>query len=91
MNKQIWVGIIIFFWGIGVTGFGLGMMNPVGDEADFFRFTAPDQEVIFLLAGGIVTCLIGLVGLVRCIGWIPEIDRQSGAPARHFRPRRVRP
>jgi hypothetical protein len=76
MNKHIWGGIIM--WGIFVTFFGLGAMNPV-------QIAAPDQEVIFLLAGGLVTCLIGVIGLVGVMARIPAFNKQSGAAARYRR------
>jgi len=35
--------------------------------------------MIFLLAGGLVMCLIGLVGLIGFTGWLPRAERQPGA------------
>jgi hypothetical protein len=66
MNKHSWSGIIV--WGIFVTLVGLGAMNPTPVAANSFSYAPADQEMIFLLAGGLVTCLIGLVGLIRFIG-----------------------
>ncbi|MDB5764784.1 MAG: hypothetical protein JWQ21_3779 [Herminiimonas sp.] len=84
MNKHIWGGIII--WGIFVTCFGVGAMNPASIAANYFTYAAPDQEMIFLLAGGMVTCLIGLIGLIGFTGWIPVSNQQSGAAAHYFLP-----
>ena len=74
MNKHIWSGIIT--WGIFATCFGLGALNPTNIAA-----AAPAQEVIFLLAGGIVTFLVGVVGLLGSIGWVPDLAN-SLAPKR---------
>jgi hypothetical protein len=37
------------------------------------------QDLMFLLAGGIVTCLIGVVGLLGFMGWVPwlRIEQKS--------------
>ena len=80
MNKHGWSGIIA--WGMFVTLVGLGAMNPTPVVANSLSSAAPDQEMIFLLAGGLVTCLIGLIGLVRFFGWIPGFDQQPGVAAR---------
>jgi hypothetical protein len=84
MNKRIWGGIII--WGIFVTCFGFGTMNPASNVANSFAYSAPIQEVIFLLTGGIVTCLVGIVGLICFMGWIPGFSKQSGAAMDYARP-----
>jgi hypothetical protein len=77
MKKHIWSGIII--WGILVTCFGLGLMNPTSIVSNSSAYAAPDQEMVFLLSGGIVTCLIGLIGLISCMRWIRGCNQQSGA------------
>lgn len=75
MNKSIWGGIIM--WGIFVTCFGLGAMNPTSIVANSPTSAAPDQDVIFLLAGGIITCLIGLNGLIGFMGWVPSLSKRG--------------
>ena len=75
MNKHSWSGIIA--WGTFVTVIGLGAMQSTPAAANSFSHAAAAQEMIFLLAGGLVTLLIGLVGLIRFIGWIPGFNRQS--------------
>jgi hypothetical protein len=62
MSSLAWIGIIV--WGIFVTGCGLGMLG----MAD-----APPQDVAFLLAGGLLTCLLGAVGLLGFMAWIPGL------------------
>jgi len=77
MNKQSWGGIIA--WGIFVTCVGLGAINPTPVGASAMASAGTGQEMIFLLAGGLVTCLIGLVGLIGFTGWLPRAERQPGA------------
>jgi uncharacterized membrane protein len=72
MNRLTWICIIA--WGVFVTAFGL---NGVGSGAAG-EGVSP-QDVMFLLAGGIVSCLIGVVGLLGFMGWIPglRIDQKN--------------
>jgi hypothetical protein len=68
MNKLTWIGTIV--WGVFVTGFGLtGVGAGVND--------VQPQDLMFLIAGGIVTCLIGLIGLVGFMGWIPGLRAEQ--------------
>lgn len=73
MNSLAWIGIIL--WGLLLTGFGLASAPPPaatpGDMAA--------QDVIFLVTGGLLTCLIGCTGLMGFMGWIPGLknDRKS--------------
>lgn len=60
MNKLYWVGIIV--WGLFVAGCGLTSAG--AGEAQ------QPQDVMFLLAGGLLTCLVGLVGLCGFMGWM---------------------
>ena len=73
MNSLTWIGIIV--WGVFLTGFGL---TGVGAGVNGSEVAQP-QDVMFLIAGGLVTCLIGVVGLVGFIGWIPGLrtERKS--------------
>lgn len=67
MNSLHWIGIVV--WGLFVAGCGLtgaGAGEP-----------APPQDVMFLIAGGVVTCLIGLVGLMGFAGWIPGLRTEQ--------------
>jgi hypothetical protein len=72
MNRLTWICIIV--WGVFVTGFGLTGVVPgaAGHRVE-------PQDVMFLLTGGIVTCLIGVVGLLGFMGWIPglRIEQKS--------------
>jgi hypothetical protein len=72
MNRLTWIGSIA--WGVFVTGFGLTGVGS-GAAGDGIQ----PQDVMFLLAGGIVTCLIGVVGLLGFMGWIPglRIEQKS--------------
>jgi hypothetical protein len=71
MNSLAWIGIIL--WGVLVTGFGLASAGPAphggGDVAA--------QDVIFLIAGGLLTCLIGCTGLMGFMGWIPGLRKEQ--------------
>jgi hypothetical protein len=71
MNSLAWIGVIV--WGVFVTGFGLTEVG--ADAADGVQ----PQDLMFLLAGGIVTCLIGVVGLLGFMGWVPwlRIEQKS--------------
>ena len=66
MNSMAWIGIIA--WGLVVTGIGLFSAAPPE--------LAPDvaaHDVFFLLSGGLLTCLIGIVGLLGFMGWVPGL------------------
>lgn len=73
MNSMAWIGIIV--WGLVVAGFGLLSAHPPGAEAA--GGLAP-QDVLFLVAGGLVTCLIGVTGLLGFMGWIPGLRKDPG-------------
>ncbi|RYE81083.1 MAG: hypothetical protein EOO80_02075 [Oxalobacteraceae bacterium] len=68
MNSLAWIGIIL--WGLLLTGFGLVSAPQAGGEL------AP-QDVIFLIGGGLLTCLIGCVGLMGFMGWIPGLRKEQ--------------
>jgi hypothetical protein len=70
MNRFAWIGIII--WGIFITCFGLSSAAPGVDVS----VEAHAQDVIFLIAGGLVSCLIGCVGLIGMMGWVPGLNLQ---------------
>jgi hypothetical protein len=55
------------------------MLHPVGMLAKFFTFSAPDQEDVFLLAGGMVTVLVGLIGMIGVVGRFPGFIAPSDA------------
>jgi hypothetical protein len=75
MNSLAWIGIIL--WGLIVTGFGLANAAPPsaggGDVAA--------QDVIFLIAGGLITCLIGFTGLMGFMAWIPGLKKEPNSIA----------
>ncbi len=68
MNSMAWIGIII--WGVSVAGFGLLSAHPPGETAGG---GLQPQDVLFLVTGGLVTCLIGVTGLLGFMGWIPGL------------------
>ena len=66
MNSLAWIGIIV--WGLVVTGFGLVSATPLEHPGELAA-----HDVFFLVSGGLLTCLIGIVGLLGSIGWIPGL------------------
>ena len=75
MNSMAWSGIIV--WGIILTVFGLGMAGPAPSGSG----TMQAQDVLFLIAGGLITCLIGMVGLLGMMGWIPGLRNEQKTAA----------
>jgi hypothetical protein len=79
MNSLAWIGIIA--WGLVVTGFGLVSATPPLEQAGGLANELAAHDVIFLVSGGLLTCLIGIVGLLGFMGWIPGLQKarlQSG-------------
>jgi hypothetical protein len=72
MNSMAWIGIII--WGVIVAGFGLLSAHPPGTTASG---GLQPQDVLFLVTGGLVTCLIGVTGLLGFMGWIPGLRNEK--------------
>lgn len=73
MNSMAWIGIIV--WGLIVTAFGLLSAHPPGEAASG---GLQAQDVVFLVAGGLLTCLIGVTGLLGFMGWIPGLKKENG-------------
>jgi len=74
MNSLAWTGIIL--WGILLTGFGLGSGMPQPAEATVMAA----HDVTFLIAGGLLTCLIGAMGLMGLLGRTPALrNKQKNA------------
>jgi len=76
MNSMAWVGIIL--WGVLLTGFGLASAGPA-PEAGGGGLAAHD--VFFLIAGGMLTCLIGFFGLIGFMGWMPKLRKEQKSVA----------
>ena len=74
MNSLAWIGIIV--WGLIITLFGIATVGPIQVNSSA---AMQAQDVVFLIAGGLVTCLIGMVGLSGFMGWIPGVaaDQKS--------------
>lgn len=68
MNRITWIGIIV--WGIFITFLGMSSAAPGAGVS----VEAHAQDVIFLIAGGLVSCLVGSVGLVGMMGWVPGLN-----------------
>jgi hypothetical membrane protein len=71
MNSLAWIGIIL--WGVLVTGFGLASAG----SAPHGGGEVAAQDVIFLITGGLLTCLIGCTGLMGFMGWIPGLRKEQ--------------
>ncbi|MBQ5948365.1 hypothetical protein [Massilia sp. ST3] len=71
MNSLAWIGIII--WGIVLTGFGLLTATPPSETSG----PVQAHDVVFLVAGGLLTCLIGITGLMGLMGWIPGLREEK--------------
>jgi hypothetical protein len=71
MNTLTWIGIII--WGMVLTLFGLLSAGP----APAVQGLVEAHDVLFLIAGGLLTCLIGFTGLIGMMGWIPSVQKQK--------------
>jgi hypothetical protein len=35
------------------------------------------QDVLFLITGGLLTCLIGMLGLIGLMGWLPGLRNEQ--------------
>jgi len=76
MNSIAWVGIIL--WGLLLTAFGLVSAGPAPQPgtADIAA-----HDVFFLITGGLLTCLIGFVGLMGFMGWVPGLRKEQKSAA----------
>ena len=72
MNSIAWIGIIL--WGLLVTVFGMANAAPHADHPEVAA-----HDVIFLIAGGLLTCLIGFTGLMGFMGWIPGLKKEQNS------------
>jgi hypothetical protein len=71
MSKLAWSGIII--WGLLVAGFGLAAAGPApGADPDL-----QPHDVLFLVTGGVVICLLGVAGLTGLMGWVPGLRKEQ--------------
>jgi hypothetical protein len=68
MNHLVWIGIIM--WGALVTGFGIFSMPAEPGAGDGMQA----HDVLFLLVGGLISLLIGILGLLGVMGWIPGLQ-----------------
>jgi hypothetical protein len=71
MNSLAWIGVIA--WGILVTIFGLFSAGAPSGPGP----TLQPYDVIFLVTGGLLTCLIGITGLFGLLGWLPGLRKEQ--------------
>ena len=76
MNHFVWIGIIV--WGLVMSVAGLAAVGPA---AQMGGPDLPPQDIALLVAGGLLSCLIGILGLLGLMGWIPAFreDKQTVA------------
>jgi hypothetical protein len=72
MNSIAWMGII--FWGLLLTGFGLVSAGPAPQPG---TVDIAAHDVFFLITGGLLTCLIGITGLMGFMGWVPGLRKEQ--------------
>jgi hypothetical protein len=72
MNSLSWTGIIL--WGLLLTGFGLASVPP---EAHTPAADVAAQDVIFLIVGGLLTTLIGVMGLTGFMGGVTKLRNEQ--------------
>ena len=70
MNTLAWISIIL--WGLLLTGFGLASAGPAPQPGEMAA-----QDVFFLMTGGLLTCLIGCLGLLGVMRWIPGLYKEQ--------------
>jgi hypothetical protein len=64
-------------WGLVLTGFGLvSAARHRGNAAELAA-----HDVFFLVSGGLLTCLIGIVGLLGFMGWVPGLPTEQKSRA----------
>lgn len=71
MNSLAWIGIIV--WGVVLTLFGLLSAGPGPEGHGLLQ----PHDIVFLVAGGLLSCLIGGTGLMGMMGWIPGTRKQK--------------
>jgi len=58
------VSLALLAGGIALTVFGVAAMNSTGSDISRFFTGAPTDKAMWLLIGGIVASVVGLVGLL---------------------------
>jgi hypothetical protein len=75
MNSIAWMGIIL--WGLLLTAFGLVSAGPAPQPGAEMAA----HDVFFLITGGMLTCLIGFIGLMGFMGWVPGLRKEQKSVA----------
>lgn len=63
MNKALSIGLLAV--GIILVVFGINATNSFGSDVSRFFTGSPTDKAIWLLIGGVLAAVIGLIGLVR--------------------------
>lgn len=71
MNSLRWTAIIM--WGLFLTALGLLSATPASEMG----MVSEPSNVVSLIAGGLVTSLVGAIGLMGFMGWIPGLRSEQ--------------
>lgn len=71
MNNLAWIGVIV--WGVVLTA--LGLLSTASGGASIA--VPPAHDIVFIVAGGMLTCMIGAAGLLGLMGWIPGLRKEK--------------
>jgi hypothetical protein len=77
----LWLAVMV--WGLCITALGMQAIDPAPMSPAELLVDGPVRPAIYLLAAGIVTCLVGLAGMV---GWSRRHgDTDAGTPDHYSR------
>ncbi len=62
LQRLPWVAVIV--WGLCIAALGMHAIDPAPLSPLEIDVDSPTRPAIYLLAAGIVTCLVGLCGLL---------------------------
>lgn len=71
MNSMAWIGVIL--WGVFMTGIGLLGLAPTPDTPGALQ----DHTVMLVISVGLVTCLLGALGVCGMLAWIPGLREEK--------------
>lgn len=71
MNSMGWIGVIL--WGVFLTGLGLLGLAPTPDS----QGALGDQTVVLLISVGLITCLLGALGVCGLLSWVPGMQEEQ--------------
>ncbi len=69
LQRLPWLAVIV--WGLFIAALGMHAIDPAPISPAEIDVDGPARPAIYLLAAGIVTCMVGLAGL---LGWKRPLD-----------------